>query len=146
MNLAQLNIGRLRAPIDSPETAEFVENLDVVNTAAESAPGFVWRNVDEGSNNATTISPFPDPLIITNLSVWKSIDALGEFVRSASHRPFMLRRSEWFEPMREHYLVLWWIPNLHIPTLDEAIGRLDLLRAHGPTPQAFTFKDRFPPP
>jgi hypothetical protein len=42
--------------------------------------------------------------------------------------------------------VLWWIPAGAIPTLDEARRRLDLLAERGPTPEAFTFQQRFPPP
>jgi len=41
--LAQINIGRLVAPIDDPRLADFVAHLDPVNRLAEAAPGFVWR-------------------------------------------------------------------------------------------------------
>jgi hypothetical protein len=44
------------------------------------------------------------------------------------------------EPM----VVLWWVPAGHVPTTAEAKEKLEYLRAHGPTPQAFTFKQRFP--
>jgi hypothetical protein len=40
-------------------------------------------------------------------------------------------------------LCLWWIPEGTIPTVEEAISRLEHLRAHGPTPIAFTFLHRF---
>jgi hypothetical protein len=48
--------------------------------------------------------------------------------------------------MAESYLVLWWVPAGYTPTVAEAIGRLELLRRHGPSPQAFTFRSLFPPP
>ena len=99
----------------------------------------------EGRDDATTIAPFEDPMIITNLSVWASIDELADFVQSKAHRPFVLRRREWFDRLDEEHQVLWWIPQLHLPTIDEAMGRLDMLRTHGPTPRAFTFKHRFDP-
>jgi hypothetical protein len=44
------------------------------------------------------------------------------------------------EPM----VVLWWVPVGHLPTTAEAKEKLEHLRVHGPTPQAFTFKQRFP--
>ena len=46
--------------------------------------------------------------------------------------------------MREAFQVLWW--SADIPTVAEAVVRLDHLRAHGPTPRAFTFRKPFPAP
>ena len=43
MQLAQVNIGRILAPMDSPVMAEFKANLDPINALAEATPGFVWR-------------------------------------------------------------------------------------------------------
>jgi hypothetical protein len=42
-HLAQINIGRLVAPIDDPQVAEFVAAPEPVNALADPAPGFVWR-------------------------------------------------------------------------------------------------------
>lgn len=58
----------------------------------------------------------------------------------------MRRRREWFEPMREAFLVLWWVAKGHRPSIDEAIAKLELLRSTGPTAEAFTFRKAFPPP
>ena len=38
--LAQINIGRLLAPIDDPQIADFVRQLDEVNALADSFAGF----------------------------------------------------------------------------------------------------------
>ncbi len=57
--LAQVNIGRLRAPIDHPMIKDFADNLDPINALAEASPGFVWRLTGEG-NNATDLQPFDD--------------------------------------------------------------------------------------
>ena len=84
-HLAQLNVARLRHPIDAPETADFVANLDPINAIADAAPGFVWRLQDD-SGNATSFHPEPDPLFIVNLSVWESIAALEDFVRRTAAR------------------------------------------------------------
>ena len=144
--LAQLNIGIFRAPIDSPEMAEFVANLDRINALAEASPGFVWRLQTE-DGNATAIRPFPDQdNVAVNLSVWTDVDALNRFVFRSAHVEIMRRRREWFERMGEAYMVLWWVRAGHRPSVAEAIGRLEQLRAAGPTPVAFTFRQAFPPP
>jgi hypothetical protein len=144
VHLAQLNIGRLRAPLDDPSIADFRDNLDRVNALAEASPGYVWRLQDEGGN-ATGFNPFDDDLAIINLTVWESIDALADFTYRSGHTSFLRRRREFFEAPSQPILCLWWIPEGTIPTIDDAIARLEHLRAHGPTAQAFTFRHRFPP-
>jgi hypothetical protein len=42
--------------------------------------------------------------------------------------------------------VIWWQPRGTIPGIVEALRRLHLLEAKGPTREAFTFKQSFPPP
>ena len=39
--LAQVNIARMLAPLDSPIMLDFVTALDPINALAESAPGFI---------------------------------------------------------------------------------------------------------
>lgn len=123
---------------------DFRTNLDPVNALAEASPGFVWRLQDD-SGNATEIKPFGDELEIINLTVWESIDALADFTYRSGHREFLRRRREFFEAASQPYLCLWWIPEGTIPTIDDAIARLEHLRANGPTPTAFTFRQRFEP-
>lgn len=144
--LAQLNIGIIRGPIDSPVMAEFVANLDRINALAERTPGFVWRlQTEEG--NATAIRPYPEnENMAVNMSVWKDVDSLRLFVFHSEHVTIMRRRSEWFEKMKEAFLVLWWVPKGHRPTIEEAKARLELLRRKGPTAEAFTFRQAYPPP
>lgn len=144
-HLAQVNIGRLRAPVDHPMIADFVAGLDHINALADRAPGFVWRLQTE-DGNATAIRPDPgDELVAINLSVWESVGALGDFAYRSEHVSFMRRRREWFEPFAGSYLALWWIPAGTIPTVPEAMDRLAHLDRHGPTLTAFTFRHRFAP-
>ncbi len=143
-HLAQLNIGRLRASTDDPLVAEFMDALDEINALAEASPGFVWRfQTDEG--NATAERPFEDDTILVNFSTWASVEALADYVYRSDHTAYLRRRGEWFERMDEIYSVLWWVPEGHEPTVDEAIERLEHLRSHGPSPHAFTFRHRFGP-
>src|SRR5688572_14880608 len=69
-----------------------------------------------------------------------------KYVYESAHVEIMRRRKEWFERMREAYVVLWWVPRGHRPDVSEAIARLELLRAKGPTKDAFTFRQAFLPP
>ena len=114
--LAQLNIGVIRGPIDSPVMAQFVANLDRINVLAERAPGFVWRlQTEEG--NATAIRPFDDENVAINLSVWRDVESLNAFVYRSAHVEIMRRRKEWFERMSEAFLVLWWVREGHRPSV-----------------------------
>ncbi|MGW6913355.1 DUF3291 domain-containing protein [Kitasatospora sp. NPDC054939] len=137
-HLAQLNIATLRHPIDDPRTAPFVELLDPVNAAADAAPGFVWRLVEEGTGDATGLRPAGEDVIV-NLTVWESQEALWDFTYRSGHLEVMRRRREWFHRHVDAHLVLWWVPAGHRPTVDEALERLTDLQTHGPSPRAFTF-------
>jgi Domain of unknown function (DUF3291) len=80
------------------------------------------------------------------MSVWIDIESLSRYVYHSDHVQLMRRRREWFERMQEAFLVLWWVPAGHRPSLGEAIDKLEALRALGPTPAAFTFRAAFSPP
>ncbi len=144
-HLAQINVSRLLAPLDSPELADFVANLDPVNALAESSPGFVWR-LKSDNGNATEIQVFDDPMIIVNMSVWESLDALRAFAFGPVHAEIMRRRREWFERFPANSTALWWIPAGHVPTPAEGRQRLETIDQLGPTADAFTFRSLFPAP
>ena len=142
--LAQLNVALMKEPLESPRMSDFVANLDRINALAESSPGFVWRlKSDEG--NATAFRPMGDDTLI-NVSVWKDVESLNKYVYRSAHVEIMRRRKEWFERMREAWVVLWWVPKGHRPPVSEAIAKLELLRAIGPSKDAFTFRRAFLPP
>ena len=144
--LAQLNVGVLQAPLDSPQLEDFIANLEQVNAIADGSPGFVWRLRDAGGNNATGLRP-RGPDLLVNMSVWETLESLRAFVyRTGPHLDMLRRRREFFRPLDDAHQVLWWIPRGHIPDLDEALSRLDLLRRDGPGPAAFTFREPYPPP
>ncbi len=141
-HLVQVNVAVPREPLDSPALAEFVANLEPVNALADRSPGFVWRLADE-SSDATSIRAFEDERMIINMSVWESVEALWAFVYVGRHLEVMRRRREWMTRIADTYMALWWLPAGEIPTPAQARERLDHLRAHGPTPWAFTFKRRY---
>ena len=144
-HLAQVNIGRFRAPIDDPIMEGFRSQLDPINALADRSPGFVWRlQTEEG--NATGIRPYADERMAINMSVWETLESLQQYVYRSAHIGPLRDRKQWFEPIEGPILALWWVPAGHIPTIAEAKERLELLREKGPTPDAFTFRQLFPPP
>ena len=148
--LAQVNIGRLQAALDAPQLRPFMEALDRVNAAADHSPGFIWRLQTE-DGNATAVQAFTwdagDSVgVIINMSVWTDVEHLTAFVLCDAHRAILRRRREFFERMPEAYLACWWVAAGHMPTTDEAEERIRHLRAHGPTPYAFTLRHHYPPP
>ena len=142
--LAQLNVATMKESLESPSMADFVANLDRINALAESSPGFVWRlQTEEG--DATAMRPMGEETLV-NLSVWKDAESLNKYVYESAHVEIMRRRKEWFERMREAYVVLWWVPRGRRPTSSEAITKLESLRSNGPTEEAFTLRKTFLPP
>lgn len=143
--LAEINVARLRAPLDDPQLANFTGNLDRINALAESSPGFVWRLQTE-DGNATAMRPYEDETIIINVSMWESVAVLGDYVYRSGHVDLLRRKREWFHRFGEAAVVLWWVPAGERPSLAEALDRLDHLRAYGPSERAFTFATAFPAP
>lgn len=144
-HLAQYNVARLLQPLDHPSLADFVAALEPINRLAEEWPGFVWRHqTPEG--DSTALRPYPDDRIIINFSVWIDAQSLHDYTYKSDHVDVFRRRREWFERNLEAHLVMWWIQAGHVPTIEEADERLSMLRARGPTPDAFTFRRRFDPP
>ena len=144
-HLAQVNVARMRAPLEDPIMSGFVEQLEFINALADRSPGFVWRLQTEAGNN-TDVRVFEDPLILFNMSVWESIEALRNYVYRSAHREPLRDRKQWFVPMDTPHMVLWWVPADYRPSVPEAVERLEHLRSHGPTPHAFSFAKGFDPP
>jgi hypothetical protein len=144
-HLAQINLARMVAPLEDPVMAGFVAQLDAVNAAADRSEGFVWR-LQGDAGDATAVRVLGDPAILVNMSVWSSAESLLKYVYQSGHGPVLRDRARWFSRMTEAHLALWWIPAGTPPTVDEALRRLQFLRAHGETPFAFTFRRRFEAP
>ena len=144
-HIAQFNAARAIAPYESAEMASFMALLEDINALGESAPGFVWR-MKNAEGHTIGIGAHPDPLVVFNLSVWKSIDDLFTYAYRSGHADVFRRRKEWFGRWEGAHLVLWWIPEGAQPNMDDALRRLDLLSRDGPSSDAFTFKARFDPP
>lgn len=144
-HVAQFNIATALYPQDDPRMSQFYAQLDEVNALAEDSVGFVWR-LQSDTGNATDIQVGDDPMLIVNMSVWESVEALFDFAYKSAHRKVLADRRQWFSRPERAYQVLWWLPIGHEPTAEEGMERLALLRTTGPSSEAFTFKKKFPPP
>lgn len=138
-HLAELNVGRLLAPTDDPRVAEFMAALDRVNGLGKRMPGFVWMMEGSGEpgKGNTEAKIGGDPQFVSNLTVWTDVQSLEHFVWNTVHRAFYERRAEWFEVLGKMHFVMWWVPEGHRPTLDEALERLAHLQANGNSDRAF---------
>jgi len=144
-HIAQLNVARAVAPFDHATLAGFISRLDEINRLGDASPGFVWRLQGEGGTS-TELRFTDDPLFIVNLTVWESIDHLYDFTYRSEHKTVFKRRFDWFERGLTPSVCLWWQRAGTLPTVEDALARLAYLTAEGPTPHAFTFKQRFAPP
>src|SRR5258706_7448480 len=110
--VAQLNVGVIKGPMDSPVMANFVASLNRINALAERSSGFMWRLQTE-DGDATAIRPFGNANMLVNMSVWKDVESLSRYVYNSEHQQIMRRRREWLERMDEAYLDLWLGPGGH---------------------------------
>jgi Domain of unknown function (DUF3291) len=140
--LAQVNIAKMLAPIDSLLMKDFVDNLSRINALAEQSEGFIWRLKDE-NDNATSLKVFDDDFLIINMSVWESKEALFKFTYNSSHIEILKRKKEWFQKMTAMHMAIWYVPVGHFPSPEEAKERLSYLNEHGETPYSFLFKSNF---
>jgi Domain of unknown function (DUF3291) len=140
-HFAEFNIARLKHPLNAEENAEFASVLDPVTAIAEVTPGFVWRLKDDQGRTSSHIEAYTDPNVIVNLTVWETPEALRQYTYRSGHGAYFRRRSEWFEPNTEVNMVCWWIPEGTVPSVKDAMARLDHLRAYGPSENGFLFTE-----
>ena len=142
-HLAEVNVMHLLAPLDEPSMADFVALLAPINALADRSPGFVWRLK---ADDDCVVRSLEDDQILVNFSVWRSKEELWNFAYASQHLDVMRRRRNWAARVSTVSLALWWVPADELPTLDDAVARLERINTLGPTPLAFTFRESFPPP
>jgi len=143
-HLAQANIARFNASLDSPIMKEFVDFLEPVNKFAEESKGFVWRLKDDAGRSASYIeSPFKDEMMAVNISVWKDLDSFKAFVYGTVHSYFLKNKRQWFDTKGPSQFVMWWLPENELPSLQMAKSKLEELEFNGDTASAFSMKQLF---
>jgi Domain of unknown function (DUF3291) len=145
-HFAELNVARLKAPLDHASNAEFAAMLQPVNAIGDASDGFVWRLKDGEGLSAVYVVAYDDPQMVINLTVWVSPESLKHYIYRSGHGAYFRRRTEWFEPSTSINMVCWWIPAGETPTVDDAMRRLDHLRTYGPSEEGFLFTDPLPRP
>ncbi len=147
-HLAQANVAYAIARHDDPRLADYMARLDEINQLADRSPGFVWRYLTDSRDAAQR--EFADPRVLFNMSVWESVDALHAYAYRTAHAEVYADRKRWFVDVKAvvggHALAMWWLPAGERPTVADAQQRLADIVAHGPSPNAFSFKQRFPAP
>ncbi len=144
-HIAQVNTAKMNADLDDPIMSGFVQRLDEINALADDSEGFVWRFQTETSD-ATYLRPFEDKRVLFNMSVWKTLDNLRSYVYKSKHLELLRSKADWFTKLEEAHLALWWIPQGHIPSVEEALEKLRFIKTKGPSPDAFTFAKTYPLP
>lgn len=140
MQLVEFNWGVLRYDWDDPRVADFANGLDRVNQIAARSDGFIWRLGDDDMEAAQTDPSGAmggNPRFASTLSVWRDFKSLDHFVWNTLHKHFFARREEWFAPGQGLRLVMWWVPEGEIPTIEEAVARAEHLKTHGDSADAF---------
>ena len=141
MHLAEFNIGTLKYDWDDPRVADFADNLDRVYGIARGSPGYVWHmegDEMEAAQLDANSPPGGNPRTASTLSVWADVDSLRHFVFQTVHRQFLDRRAEWYDLAGQGTrLVMWWVPEGHIPLVPEAMERFHHLENHGNSDHAF---------
>ena len=141
-HFAQLNLALLSLPYEHPALADFVNNLDRINQIADNSEGFIWRFTEPDNRYSEAVFGANK---LVNMSVWNGKQALLDFTYRSPHVEIYKRRKEWFKKMDGPHMVCWYIPEGHLPTLEEAYERLQYLTEYGESPWAFTFRSNFTP-
>jgi len=76
--------------------------------------------------------------------VWANYDSLNLFVNMIDHPNITRLIKEWLTNMQEAYILQWWLPLGHRPTLDEAVDGLHTLRSEVPSNLAFDLRNTYP--
>ncbi len=141
LHLAQVNIAKKLASLDDHIMQDFINNVDKMNTIADSSEGFIWRMKDEDKDLSAQV--FQDDSLVINISTWENLDTLFSYTYKSGHIEVFKRKKEWFSKMKMLHMAFWYIPEGYEPSFQDAKSRLDYLNTHGDSPFAFTFKNKF---
>jgi len=75
------------------------------------------------SPSSSCVRAYEDGRIIVNMSVWKSVQALHNYVYATAHAKVFRNRRRWFKAMGAQVVALWWTPAGSIPTIADGRAR-----------------------
>ncbi|MCA2376652.1 DUF3291 domain-containing protein [Agrobacterium sp. 22-211-1] len=152
MRVAIYNFGIQIAAYDDPAVAGFARREPLNFMAAERSEGFIGRSGYEGEPGPTSwgVQVFPRFLKengatsgVSSFSLWRDLESLMAYSYSGVHAEALKHGRNWNTPQKWPPLVLWWVDAADNPLWTDAVRRFEHLHDHGPSPQAFNFKQPF---
>lgn len=157
--LVHLNVVRPVVPITAfGETEQyFTHQLQRIFLQAASFAGLKWHvhgaRLPDGSYLAlpefftfSSASASDNPHVMT-MAGWQDARALHQFShRLRDHVDGMKALRDWVDRSEGATMVMWWSERSKRVKLDDGWERLQHLRVHGPSPDAFNMQQRFEAP
>jgi len=148
MRVAFFTCGILQEVWGHPVVQGFVDRVDPVFAAFETAPGFIdqargsAQEWGEGVYSAF-IRDDEKERVVRTLSLWEDLESVAARAFSGPHAEAMKGRREWVAEVSWPTSLAWWVEDDHQPTWAEAAARHECLFTKGPTAEAFSLRQPF---
>lgn len=149
--LALYTFGQFIEASDHPSNQGFHDRNDANLAAVDRAQGLIGRSGYDGDPGPESWGVQVYPRLFTDakgdgwspstLSLWQDIESIWAYTYSGIHAEALTGARGWFQKGDWPPLVLWWTDSR--PDWAEAIRRYEHLHDHGPSPQAFGFRQPF---
>ncbi|WP_299607754.1 DUF3291 domain-containing protein [uncultured Tateyamaria sp.] len=157
--LVHLNVVRPLGPFSAshPHAQYFFDQLPHVFARAKADDGMYWHNhgarLPDGTYGemsdllALQTDRTEDNFHILTMAAWQDVRAMHRFAyRDELHREGMKTLRGWVDRTQGPTMVMWWATKGTRVALEDGWNRLHQLREDGPSVEAFTLQNRFPPP
>ena len=145
-HIAQLNVGRIIAPTDSPVLADFHGRARPNQRSRRGRARLCLALSQARQRQRDRCPDQPDPLFSHQHVRLGSMDARANWPIGRVTPPSWCDAENGSSGRRMPTRCCGGCPAGYRPSPQEAPARLDHLRVHGPSPYAFTFKQHYPPP
>lgn len=139
--VAIYTVGRLKHAEEHPASREFFEvGNEVMREAARTGELVKVFSPNRARFPENEMKGEGTPIL--TLTVWKTLQALHQFMYSNIHKEALKNRHKWFGPLQERQpnYVVWWSEKLTDVSWKKAFKRYGHFLQHGPGPYAFDFK------
>ena len=151
--IAFTTLGVLYEPRSHPRSRGFHERAPLVMQAAMACDGYIEHNAFDYQAmkyswcepvRPSFVSPELEGNVAMTLSLWRDLESVYAFsYQTPRHGEALRLRAEWFHKPDHPNYVAWWVADDHRPDFTEAARRIETLHFHGPTAEAFDFKQPF---